>query len=313
MKAQKIYPIRKNNRFYNAHDERSHSVIFPSLAMYGKSFFGRVFDRSMKVPFYDQVQLPNRSVEPKVTWLGHATFLIQIAGMNIITDPIFSDMSWLFPRAAFGTFIPNQLPPIDVVLLSHNHYDHMDAKSLQMLTTKKIPVIFLPEGLGNWFNSAPYKSVKEFMWWDYYKFHSGIQVTFLPAWHWSQRTLFDRNKSLWGSWLIKYNEWSCYFAGDTAYSKHFTSIADNVDSISVALLPIGPAEPRDHMQHAHMGPEQAVQAVHDLQPNVVVPMHWGTYYFGTDRMYSSLDTLVALWGQENACLYAMPVGKTIQF
>ena len=236
---------------------------------------------------------------PTITWIGHSTFLIQIDGITILTDPIFGDASFLFkrifpPGIALDTVIP------DYILLSHNHRDHMDATSLLQLRHHN-PHILVPAGDKKWFVHRNFERVEEKTWWQSTTINhnkSDLTFTFLPAHHWSQRSLFDRNKSLWGSWMIQYKGFTIYFAGDTAYSSHFTAIKREFPFIDVALMPIGPCEPRNSMAYSHMNAEQAGQAFIDLGAKNFIPMHWGTFYFGIDNFSQPLDRLFAWWQQQ---------------
>jgi len=266
------------------------------------------------------------SVKPRITWLGHATFLIQIGGINILTDPIFGDLSFLFPRILPSTISLENLPRIDVVLISHNHRDHMDTHSLLGLKSAFKDVQFLVAwGDKAWFDQRGFTHVTEYMWWDTHSVrnqlaaisNSAVNFTFLPAWHWSQRGVFDKNKSLWDSWMIEYNGYHIYFAGDTAYSPHFKAIAHRFPTIDVALMPIGPCEPRSWMRHTHVDAHEACQAFIDLKAHVFIPMHWGTFAFGEDHFGLPIDRLKYAWYAHNELsskqLRMVKVGQGLTF
>ena len=143
-----------------------------------------------------------------------------------------------------------------------------------------------------------------------------VRFTFLPAMHWSARGLFDRNKSLWGSWMIEYGQTKIYFAGDSAYSDHFATIADHFPDISLALMPIAPCEPTPWMRKSHLDAHQAVQAFTELQARHFIPMHWGTFAFGHDHFIGPVDRLNAAWSEQEknvieCTLHIPPVGKGI--
>jgi len=263
--------------------------------------------------FESQTPLAN-SVDPVVTWIGHATFLVQVGGVNILTDPIFDSPSFIFPRLLPPGIAIEQLPQIDFVLLSHNHLDHCDMPSLRALL-KRFPNIQLlvPQGDKGWLQAAGFGQVKEFTWWQEHTL-----FTFLPARHWSQNGVFDCNKSLWGSWMIRHGSHSIYFAGDTAYSHHFTAIAAEFKNITVALMPIGPCEPDPAMRKSHVDSAQAVQGFIDLQAHHFVPMHWGTFPFGTDHFDTPIHKLQAAWQQQEVALAGKKLclpkfGKQITF
>jgi len=239
---------------------------------------------------------------PRITWLGHATFLIQIGGITILTDPIFGNLSFLFPRILPSTMGVENLPHIDVVLISHNHRDHMDTASLLALKQRFEKLqIFVPWGDKAWFDKRGFAHVSEYLWGDRQSVRSQVMpnsvanFTFLPAWHWSQRGLFDKNKSLWGSWMIECNGYHIYFAGDTAYSPHFKAIAHAFPTIDVALMPIGPCEPRPWMRKSHVDAHEACQAFIDLNAHIFIPMHWGTFAFGEDHFGLPIERLKEAW------------------
>ena len=258
------------------------------------------------------------SQEPRITWLGHATFLIQINGKNILTDPIFGNLSWWFSRMMEVKNSVKDLPTIDYVILSHNHPDHMDPHSLKDLRLYSPQVkVLVPFGDKAWFDKQEFVGASEHMWWDKIE-ELGINFHFLPARHWSQRGLFDRNKSLWGSWMIEANGFHIYFAGDTAWGPHFSLIGKLFPSIQVALMPIGPAEPKAWMQDTHISAEQAGQAFLKLQAKYFVPMHWGTFYLGMDKFKEPIHRLKQWWEKnrsrcKNKMLHIVKVGESMQY
>lgn len=246
---------------------------------------------------------PSTSDTPKITWIGHATFLIQIGGVNILTDPVFFDLSWLYPRNTPAGIDYKNLPQIDVVLISHSHRDHLDEKSLEILSSKNSPMMLLPKSTPH-FDFFAQEKVKHFDWWESYTFEQksstvktrgSVKFTFLPSRHWSNRSIFDVNKSLWGSWMIQYNDITIYFAGDSAYDEHFKKIAERFPCINIALMPIGPNEPRELMQNSHMSAEEAGQAFMDLKAHTFIPMHWGTFRLGTDSFDTPIKRLTTWW------------------
>lgn len=224
---------------------------------------------------------------PSITWLGHSTFLIQVKDTNLLTDPIFGDLSFMYPRKSPCGLRFDQLPTIHVVLISHNHRDHFDKPSLRLLRDRDDPLIVTPRGL----RDIEFPRIVEVpRWWQTTKI-STLTLTLLPAKHWSNRGLFDVNHALCGSWMI--NE--IYFAGDSAYGPHYKAIAQHFPEIQVALLPIGPNEPDHLMRRSHMSTEQAGQAFLDLNAKTMIPMHWGTFELGTDTFDSPLKRLDRWW------------------
>ncbi len=285
---------RELNRFYNYPGERPSSVFWRSVYMYVTSYAQRAaaahLMKNNRVPYTFQLA-------DHIAWIGHASFLISVAGVSILTDPVFGDLTFLLQRFSEPGIAFENLPAIDVVILSHNHRDHMDSVTLKALFTQTACQFFVPWGDKAWFDrqfgSAAHVRVTECMWWQQVT-HKGVNFTFLPAHHWSQRGIFDRNRSLWGSWMI--ND-SIYFAGDTAYTDHFKEIAAHFPAIEVALLPIGPCEPRAWMAETHMNAEDAGKAFLDLKAHTFIPMHWGTYGFGIDDLMLPVVRLKNWWKQ----------------
>lgn len=252
-----------------------------------------VIKRFTEVPSF-----PQFSNQPMITWLGHSTFLIQIGGKNILTDPIFGSLSFIFRRLVPVAVKVKELPPIDYILISHNHFDHMDSKSLQNIK-KRFPNVrvLAPMGDKAWFDKHGFKNPSEHVWWDEIidAENNRLKFTFLPANHWSQRTLFDKNKSLWGSWMIQLDNFKIYFAGDTSWGTHFEAIGNEFGHIDIACLPIAPGEPRDWMKETHINAKEAVDAFILLKAQKFLPMHWGTFNLGFDDFYAPLKLLQESW------------------
>lgn len=321
-KKNKIQPYFDGKRFQNSPHHKSESFWFGTIP----SFLRSLKNRNTRIP-QDKIkgwytpQTPHASsFEPKVTWIGHASFLIQIGGMNILTDPIFGDASWMFKRILPPGVMPQDMPQIDLVIISHNHYDHLDKHALIALKKANPDMhILVPQGDKQWCDSHGFNNSFELMWWDQHEYKKGDQKiisTFLPAWHWSQRGIFDKNKSLWGSWMLEWSGYHIYFGGDTAYSRHFKNIAQHFPSIDLALMPIGPCEPRWWMKKTHMDSYEATQAFLDLNAKQFVPMHWGAFPFGIDQFLLPIERLEKAWlekGIKNDQLHIMTAGQDKSF
>jgi L-ascorbate metabolism protein UlaG (beta-lactamase superfamily) len=243
---------------------------------------------------------PAVSSEPRITWLGHSTFLIQIAGVNIITDPVFGDLSVLFPRKTPCGVAFDDLPRIDIVIISHNHRDHMDKNSLKRLQKRDNPLCLVPLKCGPLMHKWGVTDIKELDWWGFFydanRYTDDMFLFFLPAWHWSGRALYDENTTLWGSWMIQAHGKTIYFAGDSAYHQEFyKAIAQAFPPIDVALMPIGPNEPHESVKDEHMSAEEAGQAFIDLKAKAFIPMHWGTFWLGTDSFIDPITRLNKWW------------------
>ena len=215
-------------------------------------------------------------------WIGHSTFLIKKNNVTILTDPIFSDRASPFKNIGPKRLIPpalnlTDLPNIDFVTVSHNHYDHLDIVSLKEIYIRNPEAIFLvPAGDKKLLVRKGIQNVYEYEWWDGFK-TSNIEIIFTPVQHWSKRGLFDRNKSLWGGWFFKFNDYSLYHAGDTGYSNDFKETRIRLGSPKYAFIPIGAYDPEWFMAESHVNPEDAVQIMLDLGAENSFGMHWATF------------------------------------
>lgn len=222
----------------------------------------------------------------RVTWLGHATVLVEIDGLNILTDPIFSQraspLQFMGPKRYRGPpCTVEQLPRIDAVVISHSHYDHLDAGSVASLNARFGGELrwFVPLGLMDWLVKMGCENVMELDWWEENCVPSHDEVTFVctPSQHWSKRTALDDNKSLWGSWTVLGPDHRFFFAGDTGYCPAFKEIGRRFGPFDLAAIPIGAYLPRDVMVGQHVDPAEAVQIHEDLQAKQSVAIHWGTF------------------------------------
>ena len=215
-------------------------------------------------------------------WIGHSTFLIKKNGVTILTDPIFSKRASPFrnigPKRLIPPAIPlNKIPKIDVITVSHNHYDHLDIRSLKKISKNHPDAIFLvPAGDEKLLQRKRINNVYSFNWWESIE-HKEFVFTFTPVQHWSKRSLFDRNKSLWGGWYIKNKDYAIYHAGDTGYSKDFIDTRLKLGAPKYAFIPIGAYDPEWFMAESHVNPEDAVQIMLDLEAEKAFGMHWATF------------------------------------
>jgi len=216
-----------------------------------------------------------------VTFIGHATFLIQTPAGNLLTDPIYSQRAGPFnvvgPKRVRQPAVRfDDLPPISTVLLSHNHYDHCDLPTLRRLARRFDPAVVTPLGNARLVRSAGIRRVEELDWWQPAA-NGHVPITATPAQHFSARTPWDRNRALWCGFVLQAGQRRIYFAGDTAYAPFLREIPERLGRIDFALLPIGAYEPRWFMQAVHMNPGEAVQAHIDLGGPETIAMHFGTF------------------------------------
>jgi len=231
------------------------------------------------------VSRPNEMLDPDdvaITFVNHATFLIQTGGNTILTDPVWSErvspLRRIGPKRVRKPGVAlAELPKIDIILLSHNHYDHLDIATLTQLRKSFAPTVLAAAGDARLLRPLGFKDIRELDWWDEIQINDRLKITFVPAQHFSARGLFDRQKSLWGGYMIASRGRGIYFAGDTGYSTHFADINTRLGPPDIAMLGIGAYEPRWFMTPLHMNPAEAVCAHRDLGARQSIGMHFGTF------------------------------------
>lgn len=255
---------------------------------------------------------------PQVTWIGHSTLLIQYKGYNILTDPVLSSRCSPFPFLGPRRLTPpaialKELPPIDLVVISHNHYDHLDRKTVSYLGNK--PLWLVPLGLKRWFLKRKIHHLKELDWWGEQQFEK-IQATCTPSQHWSKRTPFDDYKTLWSSWVLNIEKFRFFFAGDTGYNAHqFKEIGKHLGPFDLAAIPIGAYEPRWFMQDYHVNPEEAVKIHQDIHASLSIGIHYGTFQLADDQIGDPVKHLKEAKKKHSVkdnAFISIPIGKTIK-
>lgn len=244
--------------------------------------------------------IPPRRVEGsglRATLVNHSTVLLQHQGVNILTDPIWSEraspLSWAGPRRKRKPGVDwERLPPVDVVLISHNHYDHLDLPTLCRLAARGDSTFIVPAGVGRLLRAKNIGPAHEMDWGESLTI-SGVTIHCVPAFHFSSRGIHDRNATLWCGYVIECRERIIYFAGDTAFGPHFSWIRDKFGSPHLALLPIGAYEPRWFMSPVHMGPDEAAKAHKILQPAISIAIHHGTFQLADEGIDTPSRQLAA--------------------
>jgi len=234
------------------------------------------------------------STQPRVTWVGHSTLLVQIDGLNLLTDPHWgqraSPFSFAGPKRHQEPGIPfDKLPSIDGVLISHNHWDHLDQATVQALMDGHRGIrFFVPLGVQHWFKKEVKGSVLEgparnviALDWDQHVSLEGktkaLELHFLAVQHWSARSIGDRYETLWGSWALMHPDFRFWFSGDLAYSPDTKDIGDRMGGFDLAAIAIGAYEPRWFMKDSHLNPLEALQAMKDVKAKAAIGIHWGTF------------------------------------
>ena len=260
-----------------------------------------------------------------VTWLGHSTVLIQTAEATILTDPVWADRVSPFRFLGPRRWVPaplalEALPRLDLVLLSHNHYDHLDQATVRRLSELQPQVPWVtPLRLSGSLRRWGVREAIELDWWDVYR-AGAVEIGSTPAMHFSARGLLDRNRTLWCGWGIRLGGRRVFFAGDTGYHPEFPEIRKRFGPFDLVLLPVGAYEPRWFMRPVHMNPEEAVLAYRDLIPDsggspVMVPIHWGTYKLTDEPMDEPPGRTRQAWqasGLPEGSLWVLQHGETRQ-
>jgi len=254
----------------------------------------------------------------RLTFINHATVLIQCDGLNIITDPVFSKrvspVSFAGPRRHRPAGLAlDRLPRIDAILVSHTHYDHLDLRSIKRLCERDNPAILAPLKNGAIINPVSRQPATELSWWDSQSLDDKVEISLVPARHWTSRKPGDENQCLWGGFVIRFLSGAVYFAGDTGYGdgEHFRQAQTQLGPFRCALLPIGAYEPRWFMKPQHMNPDEAVKAFTDLQAQYALGIHHGTFQLtdeAHDAPVKALNEALKQHGIDEAAFITLPNG-----
>jgi N-acyl-phosphatidylethanolamine-hydrolysing phospholipase D len=317
----------------------------------------------LKARFFDDLQWPEEPENYRESWqsadlekihnpdfnkaqatlIGHSTVLLQYQGMNILTDPMFSERPSFSQRLGPKRYTPpaltiDQLPNIDIIVISHNHYDHLDVDSVKALTSTQFikntngsqPLWLVPLGLKEWFAQFSITNIEEMDWWQKYEIDSKseskskLTIQAQPSQHWSRRALFDTNKSLWASWAFVWSDsidenntdsnFTAWFGGDTAYNKfQFKEIGEVLGEVDLAMIPIGAYEPRWFMKTQHVNPRDAVEIFKDINAKSAFGIHWNTFVLtaeAVDEPPRALERALQKNGLNTELFQAMDIGKT---
>ena len=270
------------------------------------------YTQAASIPVSASTSLPTlHEGQSAITWVGHATFVVQMGGATILTDPVWSRRIPGVRERLTPPGIPLEaVGPIDAVVISHNHYDHLDAPTIRQIP-RDTP-IFVPAMLGSWFRRRGFRTVVELDWWESVRL-GDVRLDFVPSHHWSRRSFTDTCKSLWGGWMLRTDDRTVYFAGDTGYGHWFAEIATRYPGIDLALLPIGAYEPNWFMKPVHLNPSEAVQACVDLGAPAMATMHWGTFALSAEPLLEPPAKAAAAWadaGRPRKDLWDLAVGES---
>ncbi len=247
-----------------------------------------------------------------LTWIGHATFTMKLGGKVIATDPIWSERIHTIRRKSKPGVALDHLPPIDVVTVSHSHFDHLDLPTLKRIGPSALYVV--PKDVGEILTAAGLPNVVELSWFESVTVGE-VTISLVPAQHWSMRSLWDKNERLWGGFVFEHKETSLYHSGDTGFSESmFRAIAERFPNLGWAMLPIGAYDPEWFMRAQHMGPEDAASAFSILGAKRFVAMHWGTFALTDEPLHEPPVRLRAAWekrGFDETALQIPALGETI--
>ncbi|MEQ8860493.1 MAG: MBL fold metallo-hydrolase [Pseudomonadales bacterium] len=303
--ATTVVEARDGARFSNPHIEARSGGFFAYLRMrlFGDDVWASydpVRDGPVPVATPAAVSDGTVTVNATVTWIGHSTVLVQHRGVNVLTDPMLSDYASPLPfagprRQSAPALEADQLPAIDVVVISHDHYDHLDVKTIRALGNR--PHYYVPLGLASWMvrQGIDRDRVTEMGWWDRTTLdlaHASVEITATPSQHFSGRSLTDRNRTLWASWAIRWQDFSLWFGGDTGYNPvQFKEIGQRFGGFDLGIVPIGAYRPRDFMAPVHVDPSEAVLIHRDIGAHRSLGVHWGTFILTAEPL---LEPPVAL-------------------
>ena len=308
-------PNYKDGKFRNYHDWEQ-----PSFSEYLSTGWEFLFGGDQRTP--DDL-LPAKPVELKyfinpgdnqlnVTWLGHSTLMINIDGYRVLTDPVFEKSVSFFGPSRYNGDVPidiNQLPEIDVVIISHNHYDHLNKPSIELLRDKTSRFI-VPLAVGAELEDAgiPREKIFELDWWEECNIDSNLMIAATPAQHFSGRGLTDRDETLWASFVIKSANHKIYFSGDTGYFDGFKQIGEKYGPFDITFLETGAYNEKWH--HIHMFPEETVRASIDLKGRILHPIHWATFNLSLHTWYDPMQRLSRAADSLNVVTATPIVGET---
>ena len=292
--------------FTNPHLDKEVKSVFSYMKMrwFSDEEFADQTQELGQIPVIETtINLKQTGEKPRLTWLGHSTFLIQYRGVNILTDPILSSraspVSFAGPvRLAPKPYDLDSLPKIDIVIISHNHYDHLDSETVSRLGNT--PQYLVPLKLASWFMDAGIQAerVHEFDWWDAKSF-GPVKYTATPSQHWSGRGLFDRYETLWAAWHLDFGDFTLWCGGDTGYNSHqFKAIGQHWGGVDVALIPIGAYAPRWFMKASHVNPDEAVRIHNDIRSKFSIGMHWATFQLTAESLAEPRQRLKRLVAEE---------------
>jgi L-ascorbate metabolism protein UlaG (beta-lactamase superfamily) len=259
----------------------------------------------------------SKELQTKITWFGHSAFLLQTNGKNILIDPMFGRAPSpvpIFGNKRYSKKLPfkiEELPQIDLVILSHDHYDHLDYVSIKKLMNK-VSQFIVPLGVGGHLErwGVPNMKIKECDWWDEAEF-AGLSLVCTPSRHFSGRSLTDRNSTLWSSWVIKGEDFNLFFSADSGYGPHFKEIGEKYGPFDVTLMECG--QYHEKWSAIHMLPEETVQAHLDVRGKLMIPIHWGAFTLSLHDWTEPVERALKAASEQGVAVSTPRIGETVSF
>lgn len=265
-----------------------------------------------RIPVRRAPALPRAAAgQTMVTWVGHASYVLQLGGLTVLTDPVWSRRIPGVPGRLTPVGVDwSALPRVDAVVISHNHYDHLDAPTIRRLP-RDTPML-VPGNLAWWFRRRGFRDVTDLDWYESRRIGE-VDFDFVPAHHWSRRGLTDTCKSLWGGWVLTAGATRVYFAGDTGYGHYFAEIGARYPGIDLAMMPVGAYEPSWFMRPVHLDPDEAVRATLEAGARRMALMHWGTFLLSAEPLLEPPARAEAAWlaaGRARDDLWDLAIGDS---
>jgi L-ascorbate metabolism protein UlaG (beta-lactamase superfamily) len=250
-----------------------------------------------------------------IIWFGHASFFLNLDGIKILIDPVLFDVSFLVKRKSEMPIAIEEINDLDYIFISHDHRDHLDEKSLRLLSRNNPQCKYITglriHGLIHRFTKA--NDITTMGWYQQLELSSNIKISYLPTRHWSRRGLLDTNKRLWGSFFIQMGNQHIYFGGDSGYGNHFAEVKSLFGHVDIAMLGIGAYKPEWFMSSSHTSPALALKAAIDLDVKTFIPMHYGTFDLADEPLHDPIQNLLALKKPERMNVLALNVGEIFEF
>lgn len=305
-------PVRSDGTFQNLYqpfESNFYSVLKWKLSENPQADQKKKDTRKLEVEKITELQTGNID---QLIWLGHASYLISVGGITILTDPVWLD-NWALKRNSQLPFDPKMIREVHYILISHDHRDHCDENTLRLLG-KLVPQAKILTGLNmkplmqGW---MPMNQIQEAGWFQSYDLRESLRITFVPSRHWSRRGLTDTNQRLWGGFFIESADRSFYFMGDSGYGPHFGLISDTLGAPEIAMMGVGAFKPEWFMHQAHTSPMDAARAFREMDAKLFVPMHFGTFDLSDEPMLEPLDWLKANLQEINYSMIEPSVGRNL--